>query len=101
MTGARPIDVEDLRTAEGGAQSPFWCTIVAEALGRLVTLAAKRDTSAAGAALIGRAALEGAFLREIADRSCVLSERGNPSYNRDSTVLALDVYRPRTARLLT
>lgn len=98
---AAGVEVEDIRVAEGGAQSPLWCAILAEALGRPVTLVAERDTSAAGAALIGRAALEGAFLREIADRSCVLSQRFDPSYDRGSTVMALDAYRARIARLLT
>jgi xylulokinase len=95
------VEVDDLRLAEGGAQSPLWCAILAEALGRSVTLLAERDTSAAGAALIGRAALEGALLREIADSSCVLLRQFDPPSDRSGITAALDIYRARSARLLT
>jgi xylulokinase len=95
------VAVADIRLAEGGAQSPPWCVILAEALGRPVTRVAERDTSAAGAALIGRAALEGEPLREMADRCCILSRRFDPLADRKGTAGALNAYRARVARLLS
>lgn len=65
---------QDIRLAEGGAQSPLWCQIFADALGRPVQLIAERDTSAAGAAILGRAAATDAAVEEIA-RSAVAVER--------------------------
>jgi xylulokinase len=97
---AAGTEVEEVRVAEGGAQSSLWCAILADALGRPLDLVAERDTSAAGAALIGRAALDGAPLAEIADHNCVLSRRFEPAVDRHETLQALKAYRTWTARLL-
>ncbi|WP_306119872.1 MULTISPECIES: FGGY family carbohydrate kinase [unclassified Roseitalea] len=64
----------EVRLAEGGAQSPLWCQIMADALRRPVHLIAERDTSAAGAAIVGRAALEGADVATIAERSVHIAQ---------------------------
>jgi xylulokinase len=91
---------DEIRVAEGGTQSALWCGILAAAVGRPVIRVAERDTSAAGAALIGRAAQEGASLADIADEACVLGDRFDPPMERAATLAALDLYRSRVARLL-
>jgi xylulokinase len=58
-----------IRLAEGGAQSPLWCQIMADALARPVLKLDERDTSAAGAAYLGWAAASGADPGEVAERA--------------------------------
>lgn len=97
---AAGAETAEIRLAEGGAQSPLWCAILADVLARPVCLIEERDTSAAGAALLGRAAVEQAPLREIADSACVISKRFEPSPERGMTEVAIDAYRKRVAMLL-
>lgn len=91
--GAR---TRDIRLAEGGAQSPLWCQIIADTLNRPVHLIAERDTSAAGAAILGRAALTGADVADIA-RSAVRIERVFQPISDDAAALAGAYERYRTA----
>jgi xylulokinase len=90
----------ELRLAEGGAQSPLWCAILAAALGRPVALLAERDTSAAGAALIGRAAVEGAPIEAVAEGAARIARRFEPPADRSAMVEALGRYRGLALRLL-
>lgn len=60
---------QEVRLAEGGARSVTWCQIIADFLGSGIHLVSERDTSAAGAAIIGHAAQTGAAVEEIAQRS--------------------------------
>lgn len=68
----------EIRLAEGGAQSPLWCRIVADALARPVHLVAERDTSAAGAAILGRAAATGMPVDDIARSAVVIARTFEP-----------------------
>ena len=65
---------DDIHIAEGGAQSPLWCQIIADVLDRPVHLIAERDTSAAGAAMLGQASASGQPVEAIA-RKAVTIER--------------------------
>ena len=90
------------RIAEGGTQSQLWCQIIADVLGEEVALIAERDTSAAGAAILGRAAEEAAQLTEIAE-SCVRIERRFEPCPSDQEPLgqAFERYRAYCARLFS
>jgi xylulokinase len=77
--GRGGVEPHDIRLAEGGAQSPLWCQIVSDALGRPVLLIEERDTSAVGAAILGRAALEGADVTDIAEASVRISRLFEPT----------------------
>jgi xylulokinase len=81
------VEPHDIRLAEGGAQSPLWCQTMSDALGRPVSLIGERDTSAAGAAILGRAAFEGTEVAEVADASVWISRRFEPTAAR---IRALD-----------
>ena len=88
------------RVAEGGARSRLWCQIMADILGDEVASIAERDTSAAGAAMLGRAAVEAVDVSEIAE-SCVRIERRfepSPS-NREPLKEAFERYQSHCARL--
>ncbi|MBY0352698.1 FGGY family carbohydrate kinase [Tabrizicola sp.] len=93
-------EISEIRIAEGGAQSPLWCSIMAAAIGVPVTLVAERDTSAAGAALVGRAAHEGGNLTDVAERSCVVADRYDVPADRSNILAACHVYTEQAARLL-
>jgi len=97
---AAGTEVNDIRIAEGGAQSPLWCAIMAEAIGKPVSLVAERDTSAAGAALVGRAALEGTALSYVADRNCALHCRFEVPAERSGMQAAYELYAMRASRNL-
>lgn len=99
---AAGTEVREVRLAEGGAQSALWCAILAAAIGRPVALVAERDTSAAGAALLGRAAVEGegAALPHLADAACRLARRFDPPADRSGIEAAQARYRSAVARLL-
>jgi xylulokinase len=58
-----------IRIAEGGAQSPLWCQIMADALARPVLKLDERDTSAAGAAYLGWAAANGTDPGAVAEQA--------------------------------
>ncbi len=92
---------DELRLAEGGAQSRLWCQIIADVLGRPVHLIAERDTSAAGAAMFGQAAATGLAVEAIAQSMVVIERVFEPEINR---VRALDdvyeVYRTACTRAM-
>jgi xylulokinase len=67
-----------IRLAEGGAQSPLWCQIMADALSRPVLKLDERDTSAAGAAYLGWAAASGADPAEVAERAILPGKNYEP-----------------------
>lgn len=69
---------QDIRLAEGGAQSPLWCQIISDALNRPVHLIAERDTSAAGAAILGRAAATGMSVEDAARNAVVIEQTFEP-----------------------
>lgn len=91
----------EIRLAEGGAQSALWCQIIADTLGRPAHLIAERDTSAAGAAILGRAAKTGSPVETIA-RAAVRIERVFEPDDRVSGALddAFNSYCDRSARTL-
>ncbi|MDN2566960.1 FGGY family carbohydrate kinase [Aquibium sp. A9E412] len=62
------VESGEIRLAEGGARSPVWCQVLADALDRPVRLIGDGDTSAAGAAILGRAALAGGDVAAIAEQ---------------------------------
>ncbi|WP_158264318.1 FGGY family carbohydrate kinase [Nitratireductor sp. StC3] len=66
---AAGVGLSRIHLAEGGASSPAWCQIIADALDREVHVVAERDTSAVGAAILARAAIEAADLAAIVARS--------------------------------
>ena len=59
--------IGEVRLAEGGAQMPLWCQIIADSLERPIRLVDELDTSAAGAAILARAGYEAASVEEIAE----------------------------------
>ena len=66
---AAGVTLSRIHVAEGGASSPAWCQIIADALDREVHVIAQRDTSATGAAILARAAIDEADLSSIVARS--------------------------------
>ncbi|EAR49653.1 Xylulokinase [Oceanicola granulosus HTCC2516] len=68
----------EVRLAEGGAQSPLWCQIIADMLGRPVDLIDERDTSARGAALLGYAAAETVPIAELAAKTLPIARQYEP-----------------------
>lgn len=76
----------DIRLAEGGAQSPLWCQIIADTLNRPVQLIVERDTSAAGAAILGQAAVTGAPVGEIAQAMVAIGRLFEPDADRVTTL---------------
>lgn len=76
-----------IRLAEGGAQSPLWCQIIADALTRPVLKLDERETSAAGAAYLGWAAASGIGPGEVAERAIMPGTEFNP---RQSGIEALE-----------
>ncbi|WP_169054420.1 FGGY-family carbohydrate kinase [Nitratireductor sp. XY-223] len=84
----------EIRLAEGGARSVTWCQIIADCLGRRVDLISERDTSAAGAAIIGHAAHTGAAVEEIAQRSVRIDRAFEPgAHNREVLEASYQRYR--------
>ncbi len=81
----------EVRLAEGGAQSDSWCQIIADALGRPVHRIAERDTSAAGAAILGEAALSGRSVEEIARHSVRFERSFTPGH--DTRAVLDEAYR--------
>lgn len=64
------VELTRIHLAEGGARSSLWCQIIADVLGREVRIVEQGDTSATGAAIMARAAEEGASLDAVVQR-CV------------------------------
>lgn len=96
---AAGAEIAEIRLAEGGAQSRLWCQIIADTLDRPVAVLAERDTSAAGAALIGRALAEGADLASISEDACGIAQVVRPLNTRAMTESFVR-YRNRLGRLL-
>jgi xylulokinase len=95
------VQPHDIRLAEGGAQSPLWCQTMSDALYRPVLLVEERDTSAAGAAILGRAALEGAEVADIAESSVRISRSFEPTAAGTGALNdAFALYRADCANLL-
>ena len=65
--------------AEGGARSPAWCQIIADALDREVRVVAQGDASAVGAAILARAGIEKADLSAIVARSVRIKRVHRPN----------------------
>ena len=59
--------IGEIRLAEGGAQMPLWCRIIANSLDRPIRLVDELDTSAAGAAILAQAGFHAAPVEEIAE----------------------------------
>lgn len=66
------------RVAEGGTQSDLWCQIMADILGDEVATISERDTSAAGAAMLGRAGAENASLVDVVEKTVLLDRQFAP-----------------------
>jgi hypothetical protein len=60
----------------------------------------ERDTSAAGAALVGRAALEGSYLTDVAEKSCVVADRYDVPDDRSGILAAYEIFAAQAARIL-
>lgn len=92
---------EAVSIAEGGAQSVLWCQIVADVLGRPVKRITERDTSAAGAAILGQAAVTDGSVAEIAGRMVTTDRLFEPDAERTSTLdAAYRRYRGACARMI-
>ncbi|MEW9807884.1 xylulokinase [Mesorhizobium sp. ZMM04-5] len=72
------VVLDRVHLAEGGAQSPLWCQIIADALGRDVHVVAERDTSAIGAAILARAATGTDDLDSVIARSVRIARVHRP-----------------------
>lgn len=66
---AAGVQLSRIRLAEGGARSPAWCQIIADATAREVEVVAQGDTSATGAAILARALVEGTSLGAAVSRA--------------------------------
>lgn len=75
---AAGVELGRIHLAEGGAQSPAWCQIIADALDREVRVVAERDTSATGAAILARAAADGDDLAAVVERSVRIARVHRP-----------------------
>ncbi len=96
------VAVAEVRLAEGGAQLPLWCQVLADALGREVALIGERDTSAAGAAILAHAAADGAAPADVADASVRLERRFAPDAGGAAAMAEGHArYREACARLLS
>ena len=92
---------DDVHIAEGGAQSALWCQIIADVLDRPVQRITERDTSAAGAAILGQAAATGGSIAEIAQRIASADRLFEPEAGRTSTLdEAYRRYRDTCARMI-
>ena len=91
-----------LRIAEGGAQSALWCQIMADVLGDEVALITERDTSAAGAAMLGRAAAGTEDVAGIAE-DCVHIQRRFEPCPKSRALLseAFERYQAHCARMFS
>lgn len=72
------VPLTDIRLAEGGARSAAWCQIIADALGRDVHVVAEGDASAAGAAILARAAIAEADLAASITRAVHIERTHSP-----------------------
>ncbi|MCO5148893.1 MULTISPECIES: xylulokinase [unclassified Shinella] len=72
------VPLTDIRLAEGGARSSAWCQIIADALGRKVHVVAEGDASAAGAAILARAAIAEADLAACIARAVRIERTHSP-----------------------
>ncbi len=75
---AAGVALERVHLAEGGAQSPAWCQIIADVLDREVRVVAERDTSATGAAILARAGVAGDDLAAVVERSVRIARVHQP-----------------------
>ncbi len=75
---AEGVRLDRIHLAEGGAQSPAWCQIIADALDREVHVVAERDTSAVGAAILARSAASGRDLDELIATSVQIARTHRP-----------------------
>jgi len=91
--------IVDIRLAEGGARSRLWCQIIADVLGRDVSLIAGRDTSALGAAILAMAA-DGMDIAAAADNAVQISEILTPENAGTRYTDAFDTYTAACVRLL-
>lgn len=73
---------DEVHIAEGGAQSPLWCQTMADVLNRPVQRITERDTSAAGAAILGQSAVTGVPVGDIAQHMVVFGRLFEPAQNR-------------------
>lgn len=73
------VGLERVHLAEGGAQSPAWCQIIADVLNREVRVVAERDTSATGAAILARASAEPTDLAAVVERSVRIARVHKPN----------------------
>lgn len=72
------VPLIDIQLAEGGARSATWCQIIADALGRDVHVVAEGDASAAGAAILARAAIAEAGLAATIARAVRIERTHSP-----------------------
>ncbi|WP_421725248.1 xylulokinase [Bauldia sp.] len=84
------MTVSEVRLAEGGAQLPLWCQIIADTLGTPVQLVEELDTSAAGAAIIARAGARDVPLGELAERLVRMGQSFEP--NPETANIIKDAY---------
>jgi len=75
---AAGVGLERVHLAEGGAQSSAWCQIIADVLDREVRVVAERDTSATGAAILARAAVDDDDLAAVVERSVRIARVHRP-----------------------
>jgi xylulokinase len=72
-------DIREVRLSEGGARVARWCQVIADVLGRPVSLIDELDTSALGAAIMAKAGLSGQPLVDIASNTVRRGDRFVPT----------------------
>ncbi|HET7714032.1 MAG TPA: FGGY-family carbohydrate kinase, partial [Bauldia sp.] len=70
--------IDEVRIAEGGARVPRWCQIIADVVGRPVSVLAEFDASALGAAMLAASGTTGEPLPAVASRTVRLGTRIQP-----------------------
>jgi xylulokinase len=79
------VSVSGVRLAEGGSRVSLWCQIIADVLGKPVSLIEESDTSALGAAVAAQAAATNEPLSSIAARAVQIGRGYQPSHTTNIT----------------
>jgi xylulokinase len=72
-------EIREIRLSEGGARVDRWCQIIADVLGRPVSLIEELDTSALGAAIMARAGVAGKPLAKVVRDTVKTGRRFEPN----------------------
>jgi xylulokinase len=94
-------EIREVRLSEGGARVDRWCQIIADVLGRPVSLIDELDTSALGGAIMARAGVSGTPLAKVVRETVRIGRRFEPnSSNFGAYELAFGRYQDAAAAVL-